>query len=146
MERSFEENTIEERHPAILTIVNKTWIEQAFVYFSQGKDLLYFASDSTQLGPVKSLSIKHVYFKPVGQPYINTKADFVDITINNPSQFRLPGSEHFTGKHYYGFTRLERINSPANLFDVTDLRYFRSNKNLRVDVPAPTIIVDPYPI
>jgi hypothetical protein len=135
----------EEKYPAILSIVEKFWIEQAFLYFDEGKDILYFVSDSTQLGPVNSLNIKHVYFKPIGQLYINAIANFVDFTLNNPSQFRLPGSEDATGKYYYGFTRLEWIKPPLYPYDLTDLKYFKSNKNLRTDVMGAPIIIDPYP-
>jgi hypothetical protein len=132
----------EGEYPAILAIVQEEWIRLAFDnYFSNNKDTLYFSTDSNGIKPAESLAIKHVYFKLKGKTYISLKADFVDFTESNPSEFRLPGSENGQAKYYYGFKMPTWLKNPLNLID---LKHFKSGKNVRTDIPGATIIVDPY--
>jgi hypothetical protein len=128
--------------PAILAIVQEGWIRLAFDnYFSNDRDTLYFSTDSNGIKPAESLDIKHVYFKLKGKTYISLKADFVDFTEINPSEFRLPGSESGLAKYYYGFKMPTWLKNPLNLID---LKHFTSGKNVRPDIPGATIIADPW--
>ena len=107
--------------PAILSLIEERWIHQALNnYFSKGRDILYFSSNSVGIKPAASLNIKHVYFKLKGTPYISWKANFVGFTERIPSEFRLPGYENELAKYYYGFNRPERLESYVHL---TDLKY-----------------------
>lgn len=131
-----------EKYPAILSLVEKNWIRQAFDdYFSKGKTILYFCTDSNCIKPAGSLNIKHVYFKLKGEISISLKADFVGFTERNPREFRLPGCENEIAKYYYGFKIPIWLKSP---FALSDLKYFKSGKNLRPDVPGACIIIDPF--
>lgn len=86
------------------------------------------------------LPIKSIYFKIKGSKEIAVKADFLELAEENPASFRLPGSETKTGKYYYGYKNLRELK---RVVDLIDLKYFKSQKNLRTDVPGSCIIIDP---
>ncbi len=131
-----------EKYPAILSLVEKKWIDQAFDdYFSKGKTVLYFGTNSKGIKPADSLNVKYIYFKLKGETSISLRADFVDFTDDNPSKFRLPGYENEMAKYYYGFKKPLWLENRLNL---SDLKYFKSGKGLRPDVPGACIIMDPF--
>ncbi len=86
------------------------------------------------------LPIRSVYFKIKGKGEITLKADFLELVQENPTSFRLPGSETRTGKYYYGYKNLRELKRTV---DLIDLKYFKSQNNLRKDVPGSCIIIDP---
>ena len=126
--------------PALLGLVEEKWIEQAFVYFKNGgKEKLYFCTNSS-IGAASSPDIKSVYFKLKGRKELSLKADWVELLEDNPRGYRLSGSEDDLGKYYYGYKNLRWLKNQVNLVDV---KYYKSGKNLRTDVPGACIIVDP---
>lgn len=127
-------------YPALLGLVEEKWIEQAFAYFKNSeKEKLYFFTSSA-IGAARSADIKSVYFKTKGRVELRLKADWVDLLEDNPRDYRLPGSENNLGKYYYGYKNLRWLKNQINLVDV---KYYKSGKNLRTDVPGACIIVDP---
>jgi hypothetical protein len=133
------------KYPAILSLVEERWIQQAFdQYFSKGRTVLYFCTNSAHLKSASDLNnIKNVYFKLKGYSCISLKADYVNITEDNPSNFRLPGYEHETARYYYGFKMPVWLE---NRIDLCDLQRYTSEKQLRPDVPGACIIIDPFEI
>ena len=125
--------------PALFIPVLSQWIDEAFEYFKEGKDILFFYTNSN-IGKIQYLSADKVYFKCKGESTISAVADLVELKTENPVKFRLRGSESDTGKYYYGFRNLKWLDSPVEL---QDLEYYESGKNLRNDVPGACIIKDP---
>ena len=125
--------------PALFVPVERHWINEAFDYFNKGKEKVYFTT-SSGIGAAAQLSIEHVYFKLKGDKTVSAIADFIDLTTDNPVDFRLRGSEGQTGKYYYGYKNLKWLKNPI---DLLELKYFESQKNLRIDVPGACIILDP---
>lgn len=139
-----EENQ-SQKIPALLSVIDEIWIDEAFEYFQNGKkDKLYFFSDSGQIKNANSLGIKCVYFKITDiflkKQEVVAKADFIEITIVNPVEYRLPEPEVGEGKYYYGFKNLRRLKEPV---DITELQYFSTGNNLLSSTPGATIIKDP---
>jgi len=126
--------------PALLGLVEERWIEQAFAYFKNSeKQKLYFRTNAA-IGAAKSPEIKSAYFKLKGKTKLSLKADWVELLEDNPREYRLPGSEDDRGKYYYGYKNLRWLKNSVNLADV---KYYKSGKNLRTDVPGACIIADP---
>jgi hypothetical protein len=128
----------DERVAALLAPVEPTWIEQAF-QFLVDKEKLYFYTNAA-IGGISTLRPLHVYFKPKGTTHISTRADWVELTTNNLTGFRLPGAEKSTGKWFYGFRNIMHLEMPI---DLSALSYFASGNNLRHDLPGACIIIDP---
>ena len=127
-------------YPALLGLVEEKWIDQAFAYFkNSGKEKLYFRTNSA-IGAASSPDVKSVYFKLKGRTELSLKADWVELLEDNPRECRLPGSEDDLGKYYYGYKNLRWLKTPVNLVDV---KYYKSGKSLRTDVPGACIIADP---
>lgn len=126
------------KSPALFVPILKQWIDEAFVFFSEGKEKLYFFTNSG-IGTAGSLGIKSVYFKLKGDREITAKADFIDLLEENPDAYRLPGAKA-QGKYFYGYKNLRWLKKAVSLID---LKYFKSEKNLRTDVPGACIILDP---
>ncbi len=127
------------KNPALFVPVERKWIERAFDYFNEGREKIYFYTNSG-IGAAVSLEIKSVYFKLKGDREITVKADFIDLITEYPKGYRLSGSDVLSGKYYYGYKRLRWLKRPVSLID---LKYFKSEKNLRTDVPGACIILDP---
>jgi len=125
--------------PALFIPVLSQWIEEAIQYFKEGKDILFFYTDSN-IGKIRDLSADKVYFKCKGESTISAVADLIEVKTENPVNFRLRGSESNTGKYYYGFKNLKWLDFPVEL---QELEYYESGKNLRNDVPGACIIKDP---
>jgi len=125
--------------PALFSPVDGKWIGAAFEYFKSGKERLYFYTNAN-VGKAMDLDIKNVYFKAKGEDAVSAKADFVELTEENPLGYRLPGSEKETGKYYYGYKNIQWLN---NAIKLVDLQYYKTSTKLRVDVPGPCIILDP---
>ena len=137
-----ERKIMMKKNPAILSLVEEKWIQQAFDdYFREGQTTLYFCTNSNSIKPADSLDIKHVYFKLKGETFISLRAAFVEFTDDNPSRFRLPGCENEVAKYYYGFKMPVWLK---DRIDLSDLKYFNSEKYLRPDVPGTCIIIDPF--
>lgn len=127
-------------HPALFAPVEGRWIDSAISYFKNGKDRLYFYTNAN-IGQASELEIRHVYFKAKGDNSVSAQADFIELREDNPVQFRLPGDENNTGRYYYGYKNIRKLDSPINL---ESLKYYKSDKNLRNDIPGPCIIADPF--
>jgi hypothetical protein len=123
---------------ALLVPVEKRWIDKAFEHFKSGKEKLYFFTDAN-IGQARNLPIRTVYFKPKGTTAIIFKADFIDITSENPVKYRQSGWKD-TGKFYYGFENIRKLKNPVELID---LKYFTTGKNLIASQPGACIIVEP---
>lgn len=125
-------------NPALFVPVEGKWIDKAFDYFKE-KNILYFYTDS-HIGIVKDLPIKKVFFKRKGDKFVSAVAEFVDITTENPINFRLKDNENIRGKYFYGFKNLKLINNTIRL---NNLEYFKSGKKLMNDVPGVCLIKEP---
>ena len=88
---------------------------------------LYFYTNAS-IGQADYLGIKHVYLKAKGQNYISVVADFIELREDNPRQYRLPGAENDTGRYYYGYKNIHKLDSPVSL---ESLKYYNSGKNLK---------------
>lgn len=128
------------QNPALLSLVQGQWIEQAIDYFKKsGKEKLYFYTNSG-IGLAGSEDLRSVYFKLKGKTELSLKADWVELLQKNPVNFRLPGYEKETGRYYYGFKNLRWLKTPIPL---TSLKHYKSGKSLRTDIPGACLIVDP---
>lgn len=132
---------IEGKKPALLSLVNEKWIDQAFECFSKGREKIYFFTDAS-IGNANSSNIRYVYFKYTGRQYISLRADFIGVTDRNPKEHRLPGYENETGKYYYGFKNFKWLKIPLEL---EELKYFSTGRNVPRDLPGACIIADPEP-
>ncbi|MBS3102449.1 hypothetical protein J4458_03305 [Candidatus Woesearchaeota archaeon] len=136
------------KSPALLAVVEGNRIGDAFKYFqNSGKNKLYFYSNSKQIKNAGNKRITHVYFKVrdilFKESNVVAKADFIEITNENPVEFRLQGSESEEGLYYYGFTNLRKLNCPIEL---SEMRYFKpdgTGSRLLNSTPGATIIIDP---
>lgn len=134
------EKRSETKRPALLSLIDEKWIEQAFECFSKGRDKIYFFTDAP-IGRATSMNIKNVYFKFTGKKdSVSLRADFIDVIDKNPKENRLPGCENNEGKYYYGFKNFKWLKMPLEL---EELRYFTTGRNLPRDLPGACIIVDP---
>lgn len=127
------------KSPALFVPLERKWIERAFDYFNERREKVYFYTNSG-IGAAASLGIKSVYFKLKGDREITVKADFIDLITEYPKGYRLSGSDLLSGKYYYGYKNLRWLKRPVSLID---LKYFKSEKNLRTDVPGACVILDP---
>lgn len=123
--------------PALFIPVLGKWVGEAFEYFKEGKDRLYFYTNAN-IGQATELGVKNVYFKLKGENFISAKADFIDILDSNPDEYRLPGAKA-EGKYFYGYRNLRWL---FNKVALSDLRYFNTGNNLRNDVVGARIIID----
>jgi len=130
---------------ALLALVNQKWIEAAFNYFRTGKTKLYFKTDS----PIKKAineDIAKVYFKltarPAGKVEISHMANLIEVTDKNPHRYRLPGCESETGKYYYGFNNLKKLNIPLKL---EEMERYSTGKRLLRTLPGACLIANPKP-
>lgn len=128
-----------DKQPALFIPVQGKWISGAFEYFKEGRDRLYFYTDS-YIGQATDLGIKNVYFKLKGGNFISAKADFIDILESNPAEYRLPGPKAVGKRYYYGYRNLKWL---LNKVGLSDLKYFKTGTNLRNDIPGACIIIDP---
>lgn len=126
------------KSPALFVPLERKSIEQAFDYFSKGIEKLYFYTNSG-ISAAASLVIKNVYFKLKGDKEITVKADFVDLVEELPNEYSLRGA-YPQAKYFYGYKNLRWLKNPVSLID---LKYFKSERNLRADVPGARIILDP---
>lgn len=134
--------------PALLSIIEEQWLEEALDYFQKsGKNKLYFYSNSKQIKNAGTKGITHVYFKVKDilfkESNVVAKADFIEITTENPVEYRLPGYENELGLFYYGFTNLRKLKYPIRL---SEMRYFKldgTGNKLLNSTPGATIISDP---
>lgn len=128
--------------PALLSLVEEKWIEQAFECFSKGQKKIYFVTDAP-IGKGIAIGIKHVYFKFTGKKdSISLRADLIEITDRNPKKYRLFGCENDEGKYYYGFKNFKWLKIPLEL---EELQYFTTGRNLPRDLPGACIVIDPEP-
>jgi len=128
--------------PALLSLVEEKWIEQAFECFSKGQEKIYFFTDAP-IGKAASIGTRRVYFKFTGKKdSIRLRADLVEITDRNPKKDRLPGCENDVGKYYYGFKNFKWLKIPMEL---EELQYFSTGRNIPRDLPGACIIIDPEP-
>jgi hypothetical protein len=97
------------KRPALLSLVETKWLQLAEQQFQNGQQAVFFVFN-TELGLHPQVPRPHhVYFKTSGGVSITARAEFVDITDQNPRTERLPGSEDELGKYYFGFRNLEWI-------------------------------------
>jgi hypothetical protein len=128
--------------PALLSLVDPKWLEQAQEEFKAGKEEIYFGTNSRGVGPALRCSVPWVYFKTKGRFEIIASAPLVSVTTENIPHKRLAGlgdEDHW--KYYYGFKKISELPSPI---PISSLRYFRTGKNVRDDVPGACIIQDPF--
>lgn len=128
------------RIPALFIPIQGKWIKQAFDDFSKGKEKITFYTGSN-IGEAANLGIKTVYFKVKGDREITAKADFISLSDKYPAGEQLAGENMGVGKYYYTYNNLEWLESPVSIID---LKYFKSDNNLRTDVPGACIILDPF--
>lgn len=125
--------------PSIFAPVQKKWIEEALEYFNQGNKILYFYTNSSRIAPAEKLDTKFVFFKVKGENTVSAVAEFVDLSSDNPKEFRLPSSINIEGKYYYGFKNLKLLEDKISLNKI--MRY-PSSKILRNDAPGACLIYD----
>jgi len=123
---------------ALFAPIEGRWLDAARDYFGAGKELLFFFTDSS-IGQAAELEIKHVYFKTKGEMEVTARGDLVRVTTDNQPLNRLPGHAHDTGRFYYGFRNLR----PIQPIQLTELRYYNTDRALRNDVPGARIIKEP---
>jgi len=123
---------------ALFAPVEGRWLDAARNYFAAGKELLFFLTDAS-IGQAAELDIKHVYFKNKGETEVTARGDLVRVTTDNQPLSRLPGHAHDTGRFYYGFRNL----GPIQPIQLTELRYYNTDRALRNDVPGARIIKEP---
>lgn len=129
-----------EKKPALLSLSQEKWIDHIFVLLNQGKPKVYFRSDSAIFKNIDQYKIKYIYFKQIGKPQISLKADYIETTIKNPKEYRMPGCEDLPGDFYYGFKNFRMLNMSC---EVRDLEYYNTGNKLRNDIQGPCIITDP---
>src|SRR5206468_9186984 len=93
------------KSPALLALVEPIWLKQAFDELINGKGEVYFRTDA-QIGEAASLPIKNVYFKLTGKTQVVARGEFIEVTMENPSDKRLTDHQGDEGKFYYGFRNL----------------------------------------
>jgi hypothetical protein len=125
--------------PALMIPLQGEWITQAEEHFRTGQQQLYFYTNGN-IGQARTLPVKRVYFKATGETVISAYADFIEVTTENPRQYRLKGREDNLGRFYYGFRNLKSMQTPIEL---TSLQYYTTGGQLRNDVPGSCIIIDP---
>jgi len=123
------------RSPALLSLVDLKWLEQAFDVFKSGIPEIYFGTNST-IGQGSKLPIRYAYFKVTNTTKVVAKAKLVAITQENPKDKRLPGSGPEPYQFYYGFRELTWL-PPIPL---SSLRYFNTGTTVPNDVPGACII------
>lgn len=125
---------------AIFCPVEGTWVKKAIKEFREGKERVFFGSNSAQLNPGLRTPISRVFFKIKGETRIRYHAVSAGLLTENPREHRLPGSEHQSWKYYIGFEHIEPLSPPLL---ITDLAYRGTGKNLRTDAPGACIVLDP---
>ena len=124
--------------PALFVPIEGKWLARGMeVLKNQPK--LFFATGA-HIGAGQTLPITNVYFKIKGTHEISAKADFLEISMENPSEFRLPEAATNESKYYYGFKNLRGLASKVSL---CDLVYYSTRSHLKNDVPGACIIIDP---
>jgi hypothetical protein len=124
-----------ENEAALFIPVEKKSIDKAFEYLAEkGHDRIYFYTNSS-IGKLSDLSVDHVYFKLKGEKVVSLRSDFIELVTENPSDRRLPAA-----KYYYAYRNLQWLDQPIEL---PNIKYFKSGKALRNDVPGACIVLDP---
>ncbi len=124
---------------ALFVPIQGKWLDAAFNFFQSGEEELYLVTNA-HIGQAANPPVRHVYFKVTGDLFVSARASFIEVRRDNPTTKRLPGNEAMTGRYYYGIRSLKRLIPPIKL---GDLRYFRTGKPLRNNVPGACIIQDP---
>lgn len=127
------------KKPALFVPIERRWIDLAFDCFKKGQENIYFYTNSN-VSAVANLEVESIYFKIKGNKEIQVKANFIDLVEELPKSYRLPGHELPAGKYYYGYNGLRWLKKTV---DLTDLKYFKTQNNLRTDVPGSCLIIDP---
>jgi hypothetical protein len=121
----------------LLAPVERHWIERALESFRQGRESVYFGTDSSLID-IHSLPspISTVLFKPKGTTDVTAKAKLIEITRYRPvgdEPLVRPEGERVDYNLYYGFKELEKLSNPIPL---SSLRRYNSGKVVRNDVPG----------
>jgi hypothetical protein len=127
----------DKKSPALLALVDRKWLTQAFDEMISGKQEIYFRTDSSQMGQSLGLPIKNVYFKLTGKTQVVAKADFIEVTKENPREKRLTGGQDDQGKFYHGFRGIALLTQPIPL---SSLRFFSTGTGVPNDLPGACII------
>jgi PLD-like domain len=121
----------------LLAPVEGHWIERAVESFRQGRESVYFGTNSSLIDIHHLPSrIFTVLFKPKGTTDITAKAKFIEIAKYRPvADEPLVGSEGEREDYnlYYAFKELEKLPKPIPL---SSLRRYNSGKVVRNDVPG----------
>lgn len=130
--------------PAILSLVEEKWLNQANKQLQGGREEIYLGTNSRGLGPAIQFSegrLKRIYFKVKGKAQVVASAEFTGITTYNVPEKRLDWLESDNGwNYYYGFRRLRYLPVPLLL---SHLKYFTTGGTIPNDVPGPCLIQDP---
>jgi hypothetical protein len=126
---------------ALLAPVEGRWLDAARGYFAGGKDVLYFFTYAS-IAHATELGVRHVYFKKASETGVTWRAELARITTDPQPLNTLAGHAQNGGRFYYGFRELQRIK-PVQL---SELRYYSTDRALRQDAPGPRVINEPNAI
>jgi len=123
---------------ALFAPIEGKWLEAAREHFAAGNESLMFGTDAS-IGPAAESDARYVYFKRKGETEVSSRAELIEVTPENRALQRLAGHDKHPYRIYYVFRNLKGIK-PIQL---SELRYYNTDRALRNDVPGARIIQEP---